>query len=45
MTLPHDCTARLDQLRETIEKNRDNLLKHDFEIPRRETETVAAPKK
>lgn len=43
MTLPHDCTARLDQLRETIEKNRDNLVKHEFEEAQRETDV--APKK
>ncbi len=43
MTLPHDCTARLDQLRETIEKNRDKLVKHEFEESKRETEV--APKK
>ena len=32
MTLPHDCTARLNQLRETIEKNKENLVDHDVEL-------------
>lgn len=31
MTLPHDCEVRLNMLRDTIERNRDNLIEHRIE--------------
>ena len=31
MTLPHDCEARLNMLRDAIERNRENLIEHRIE--------------
>ena len=46
MTLNHDSTARLNQLQETIEKNRENLIHHDFEQreEKSEAETTSTKK-
>lgn len=42
MTVPHDCAERMKQLRETIEKNKDNLVDHDVEL---EKKSNASPSK
>ena len=44
MTLPHDCTARLNQLRETIEKNKEKLVDHDVELELKNDRTTLEKK-
>jgi|GEM_PF-4691716 len=38
-TLPHDCTARLNQLQATIEKNKDKLVDQQVELDQKQEAT------